>query len=717
MRKILATTLLVAVFLTLSSTGAAEAPAPRLKVATQIYGWNVEWSRQGKDTDQQLPQTLSEARKAGFAAIEGWLNAFSSDERAMRFRELLWRNGLVLASVYHGGNLHQPDAAERTIAAVLEWAARAGDFPGLLINFNCAADENKSDEALRLQAENVNRLGRELQRRGMRLVLHNHTPEMAHNAREFRAMVAMTNPKLVGFCLDLHWVKRAGQDPFEMIRLTSGRIASVHLRNGNNSVWTEWLGEGSDIDHKKVAQALKQACFNGWLILELAYEAKTVRTKSLLENEARSRQYIEEMFFPQPSSPRDSFGGWTKIRHAPTGFFFPQEISGRCWLIDPAGNVFFSKGVNHVSFRADFARKLGYSPYGRVTEKKYGTAEKWAAAATNRLHKWGFNTIGSWSSRETFGQQMPYTVILNLAASAGADSRSGRFPDVFSREFQSKVESRARTLCSSRSSDPFLVGYFTDNELRWGRDWRSQRSFLEDYLTLPEDVPGKVALIDFLIRKHGGAKHLAQAWGISKSDRHSLLKLQNVSTKSAALRSDEKDFLRIVADKYFSVCNRAIRLADPNHLNLGCRFAGYAYPEVLEACGAHLDVVSLNDYNRSAPKRTLSEVHRLTGRPVVLTEFSFKAMDSGLPNSKGAGRPVATQKDRADGFQRYVQALADIPAVVGYHWFEYTDEPASGRFDGENSNYGLVDINDKPWRILVEKMTAVNETIESRHAP
>jgi agarase len=53
--------------------------------------------------------------------------------------------------------------------------------------------------------------------------------------------------------------------------------------------------------------------------------------------------------------------------------------------------------------------------------------------------------------------------------------------------------------------------------------------------------------------------------------------------------------------------------------------------------------------------------------------------------------------------------------MVGYHWFEYTDEPAEGRFDGENSNYGLVDINDNPWTILVEKMTVVNENIESKH--
>ncbi|MDP2898776.1 MAG: TIM barrel protein [bacterium] len=687
-----------------------------LRVATQIYGWNVEWSRQGKNPDEQLPQTLAEARKAGFGAIEGWLNAFATDEQALRFRELLWRNGLVLASVYHGGNLHQADAAEKTIATVLEWAERAKDFPGLVVNFNCAEDENKSEEVLRLQAENVNRLGKELQSRGMRLVLHNHTPEMANGAREFRAMVSLTDPKLVGFCLDLHWAKKAGQDPFELIRVAAGRIESVHLRNGNDGIWTEWLGEGNDIDYRAAARALKQAGFNGLLILELAYEDKTPRTKTLLENEVRSREYIEEILFPESSLPRDSFGGWAKIRRAPSGFFFPQEISGRWWLIDPIGNVFLSKGINHVTFKGDIAPKLGYSPYGRAAEGKYATAEKWVEATVKRLREWGFNTIGAWSSRETFSRSIPYTVNLDLAGSAGADWVKGSFPDVFSRRFEELVLARARTACSQRSSDPFLIGYFTDNELRWGADWRSRETLMEGFLSLPADAPGKGALIDFLLERYGSAEKVSEAWQVSAKDRAALLELRQAFEKTVAFQADAKDFLRVVAERYFSVCNRAIRLADPNHLNLGCRFAGYAPEEVLEGYAAHVDVISFNNYGSVPPKEVIERIHRMTGRPVMLTEFSFKAMDSGLPNTRGASQPVATQRDRADGFQRYVEALADIPVVLGYHWFQYTDQPASGRFDGENSNYGIVNGEDDPWRVLVKRMTEVNEAIESRHA-
>jgi hypothetical protein len=100
---------------------------------------------------------------------------------------------------------------------------------------------------------------------------------------------------------------------------------------------------------------------------------------------------------------------------------------------------------------------------------------------------------------------------------------------------------------------------------------------------------------------------------------------------------------------------------------------------------------------------------------VALTEFAFKAQDSGLPNTKGAGKPVPTQADRARLFEEYVVALARLPYTVGFHWFEYGDEPAQGRFDGENSNYGLVNIKDEPWQVLVDRMTEVNERIEQLH--
>lgn len=414
------------------------------------------------------------------------------------------------------------------------------------------------------------------------------------------------------------------------------------------------------------------------------------------------------------STDRDSYGGWNRLQFESTGFFRVCEREGIWWLVTPQGHAFLSKGVNNVSFRADDAAKLGYSPYQRAVQDKYGSQDAWAKAVVERLRGWEFNTLGSWSSPSTFDQNMPYTINLGLATRAGADWLKGAVGDFFSQGFEQKMEAACRQLCGPRAKDPWLLGYFTDNELRWGADWRGKQSLLEEYLRFPADAAGRKAALEFLKQKYSDIAALNQAWGTNVTGWEDLTGREQTSGEAA--RKDQAAWQEVVAERYFATCKNSIRKADANHLILGCRFAGLAPDPVLRGVRDSVDVVSFNNYGQNAPAETLQNIYRLTGRPIMLTEFSFKAMDSGLPNTKGAARPVATQADRADGFARYVQGLIDLPFMVGFHWFEHADEPKEGRFDGENSNYGVVSIEDRPWDILVRRMTEVNAGLEVRHA-
>jgi hypothetical protein len=415
------------------------------------------------------------------------------------------------------------------------------------------------------------------------------------------------------------------------------------------------------------------------------------------------------------STDRDSYGGWIdpRVRFEQDGFFQVREQRGIWWLVTPDGNAFLSKGVNNVSFSADVAPALGYSPYERAVRRKYGSEEVWAEAVVSRLRGWGFNTLGSWSSSSTFGHNMAYTINLDLATRVGANWLNGTVGDFFAADFEQKMDAACEQLCGPHARDPWLLGYFTDNELRWGPDWRGNESLLEDYLRLPTGAAGREAALDFLKQEYAEVGSLNQAWGTSITRWEELTGREQ--TSGDAVLADQAAWQEIVARRYFAACKSAIRKADPNHLVLGCRFAGYAPEPVLRGLKDSVDVVSFNNYGQTAPVDTLLNINRLTGRPIMLTEFSFKAMDSGLPNTKGAGTAVATQQDRADGFTRYVETLIDLPFMVGFHWFEHTDEPKEGRFDGENSNYGLVTIEDRPWEILVQTMTSVNAGLEGRH--
>ena len=90
--------------------------------------------------------------------------------------------------------------------------------------------------------------------------------------------------------------------------------------------------------------------------------------------------------------------------------------------------------------------------------------------------------------------QIPAMVI----AAAGGDWLSGSFPDVFSKEFSTAVDRAAATKCAPRKNDPQLVGYFTDNELKWGPDWRSPKGLFAGYFELGQDSPGRQKAIEFL---------------------------------------------------------------------------------------------------------------------------------------------------------------------------------------------------------------------------
>ena len=83
--------------------------------------------------------------------------------------------------------------------------------------------------------------------------------------------------------------------------------------------------------------------------------------------------------------------------------------------------------------------------------------------------------------------------------------------------------------------------------------------------------------------------------------------------------------------------------------------------------------------------------------------------DAGLPNTRGA--VAASWPPRPSGpppSERYVTAALGQPTLVGYHWFEHADQPAEGRPDGENSNYGIVTITDEVYADLTAAMTDVN---------
>jgi agarase len=390
-----------------------------------------------------------------------------------------------------------------------------------------------------------------------------------------------------------------------------------------------------------------------------------------------------------------------------SGYFGLARLYGVWWLIDPAGHPTLSIGVDNVSHEGDRIRGTGPAPYLASVERLYPDQAAWNASAVRRLRDWGFNTLGAWSD-SGLHEMMPYTVMLNVAVRAGA-KWSGTPADVFDPRFEAIARTTAEREASVHGSDPMLLGYFSDNELWWGGDWRNPRTMLGAYLSLPPGAAGRREAARFLRARYGTIQRLNRAWHIGAPDFDHVRPAQGV-----AYHGDAEAFLGLVAARYFSVCARVIHTADPHHLYLGARFMGVPPRPVLRAA-QNADAVSINLYVRD-PRPQIRAVYEATGRPVLVTEFSFRSLDSGLPNTVGAGPWVFTQRNRAEAYIAYVSRLVAYPEVIGYHWFRWVDEPAQGREDGENSNYGLVDIHDRPYAEVAGAAAAMNRAAAGIHA-
>jgi hypothetical protein len=345
---------------------------------------------------------------------------------------------------------------------------------------------------------------------------------------------------------------------------------------------------------------------------------------------------------------RDRFGGLVSGRafHA-TGFFRTEQLDGRWWLVTPEGNPFFSIGMDVVApsgatyvegrefmFRdlparegplaahwseADDRRGLGaqlgrsfdhghvFDFYTANLERKFGVdwRARWREQTLARLEAWGFNTIGNWSDPGLWSMhRLPYTVPLYLegeyAKLSSGEDWWGPMPDPFSPRFAAAADKMARDAAALFRGDPYLIGYFVDNEL----SWRGSSTNPQEYYALAvhalaagSESPAKAAFVTYLIEAYREPERLGQAWGMPVTSWHMLRRpgfaLPAAAFGNSAIINDLAAFSRRFAEAYFRTVAEALHRHDPDHLYLGSRFA-WQTAEAVEACARWCDVVSFS---------------------------------------------------------------------------------------------------------------------------
>ncbi|MBM4368473.1 MAG: hypothetical protein FJ102_19820 [Deltaproteobacteria bacterium] len=422
-----------------------------------------------------------------------------------------------------------------------------------------------------------------------------------------------------------------------------------------------------------------------------------------------------------------------------TGFFRVEARCGQWFLLDPQGEPTLSIGVNAAGPSGDAGLESGIDQYAEAVAAAYATPEDWADEATRRLQNWGFTTAGAWSDDALFLDRLPVAPVLYLS---GGDWQSGSVADWHDPSWSRGVADSVAAQVAPLAGNASVQGWFLDNETRWGPDWRGSETLLQLYLALPAEAPGKIVAVDHLLDQLGNVEAVNTALGTTFASRDEMLATLDWDTLDAGDSEPESGltttWLEAAADHYFSTTTEAIRGHDPDHLVLCNRDVSVMTRlEVHRAAARYCDVLSINNYTFAEgvaeaamalsgaldPGDALAAVHddlanHDLDRPIIVSEYGFRAADAGLPNSWPPIYPTyTTQDERAAAASAYVDTHAAAPWIIGWHWFRWVDEPPDGRFDGEDNNFGLVNLADEPYEAVTTALAGANSRALAARRP
>jgi hypothetical protein len=411
----------------------------------------------------------------------------------------------------------------------------------------------------------------------------------------------------------------------------------------------------------------------------------------------------------------DGAAACTDLASSPSSRWSLRQENGAQFLATPCGSRFYSLGINVLDDEVpkqplpDNRRRYDWRRF-------YPSPEAWLAETRQRVAAWGFNSAGAWSLPPAT-LAMPSIPNLELG-------RLARFHwfDPFDAATEQAMREAAAGLVAPYKGSPYRIGYFSDNEVGW---WGG--ALFAFYSKMPATNFSKQRWVELLRDQYGGE------WRRFCAD---FQPPDGVESWDALLRTEETTKLRpggsgiqavrrwtgAVAERYYAMVERTLREADPDALIFGDRLPIYYDPIAVRAMARHVDAIAVN-YNVDSPDGWVARyffdgLRQLSGgKPVLISEWFFAANENRTGNrNNGHLMTVATQAQRARGAAAATRNFAAIPEIVGMHWFQFPDHPPGGRGDGEDYNFGLVDVENRPYEDLVAALGGANRAAAEIHA-
>jgi hypothetical protein len=374
-----------------------------------------------------------------------------------------------------------------------------------------------------------------------------------------------------------------------------------------------------------------------------------------------------------------------------------QNVADQWWLVDASGQPFWCKAVHG-------ARAAAMPGDGGM-----------ARDSAVRLRTWGFDAVGVGGDDTGWEDGLSFMAAANFCGAGPVLMGPGlRLPDVFDPRWPVVAQQHAAKMCAPLAENKKLIGWVTDESIGWAQPGADGRpSLLQLCLSLEPSFPAYHAAWEFALAAHAGRLDaLARNWGVKLANKEVLREMTRAELGIATrgyLR-DEARWTRELARRYFTTTAAAIRAADPHHLVLGCRFAAEVGAQVLAECVYPAVDLAMPDWRELPPGDATERTNPVLAGGVCWAEKEFTK----LPTAARVLRLTSVEWMLRRG-RTALERTARHPAVVGYVWARWQDEP------GEQPPFarGLVHVNGAEAREHTELLTEFNRRADAvrRSAP
>ena len=391
------------------------------------------------------------------------------------------------------------------------------------------------------------------------------------------------------------------------------------------------------------------------------------------------------------------------------------EDNGVWWLVKPDGSPFYSLATDGPSW------EKGHLNTG--------------IAHANKLKSSGFNSLGGWSNLWRWrdandalvdkGQEPMYLFkSVHSAEMAGSFNyledaqgkwigRSGHhFPDPFDPDFEAAYRNYLSDKTHLFIGKSWFAAWMPDNEMEH-----------EDLYRYVYSSHAGTAFKEFLIERYGIIEELNSIWKTNFSSFNELFEQKpEPKLRTGNMYRDFKIFSRRIVREYARILKKVFREFDPDHMIFTPRFKRSDFPdwvEYIDIYSEFFDATAVNYYpaNRqyglaAECSEQLKEVYLRTGKPILITEWSIPAKDSGLYDNLtnldfSWNQLVKNQTERAEQAAQVTCGFYNLPFVIGSQWFTWKDYDSPER----QANRGLVRSTESIYKELWTPLASAHADI------